>query len=132
MALGSFSLSLLMQVHEAAAVVESGGEAGDEWRPPSGSVGLLPCLPVKRATLTGVEARYGERLPNPAARRLLLVYSKSIYDLRTSTRAPHVSAAPVRPLVLCTCVILRENAGWSRKVESSRPGVTATALILHL
>ena len=34
MALGSFSLSLqLMQVHEAAAVVESGGEAGDEWRP---------------------------------------------------------------------------------------------------
>ena len=62
-----------MQVHEAAAVVESGGEAGDEWRPPSGSVGLLPCLPVKRATLTGVEARHGERLPNPAARRLLLL-----------------------------------------------------------
>ena len=25
----SFSLSLLMQVHEAAAVVESGGDAGD-------------------------------------------------------------------------------------------------------
>ena len=39
MALASFSLSLLMQVHEAAAVVESGGEAGDEWRPPSGSGG---------------------------------------------------------------------------------------------
>ena len=33
MALGSCSLSLLVQVHEAAAVVESGGEAGDEWRP---------------------------------------------------------------------------------------------------
>ena len=73
MALASFSLSLLIQVHEAAAVVESGGEAGDEWRPPSGSGGLLPCLPVKRATLTGVEARHGERLSNPAARRLLLV-----------------------------------------------------------
>ena len=29
MALASFSLSLLMQVHEAAAVVESGGDAGD-------------------------------------------------------------------------------------------------------
>ena len=33
MALASFSLSLLMQVHEAAAVVESGGDAGAEWRP---------------------------------------------------------------------------------------------------
>ena len=38
MALGSFSLSQLMQVHEAAAVVvESGGDAGDEWRPASAS-----------------------------------------------------------------------------------------------
>ena len=37
MALGSFSLSLLMQVHEAAAVVESGGDAGDEWRPAAAS-----------------------------------------------------------------------------------------------
>ena len=37
MALASFSLSLLMQVHEAAAVVESGGDAGDEWRPASAS-----------------------------------------------------------------------------------------------
>ena len=73
MALASFSLSLLIQVHEAAAVVASGGDAGDEWRPPSGSGGLLPCLPVKRATLTGVEARHGEHLPNPAVRRLLLV-----------------------------------------------------------
>ena len=33
MAIGSFSLSLLMQVHEAAAVVASGGDAGVEWRP---------------------------------------------------------------------------------------------------
>ena len=33
MALASFSLSLLMQVHEAAAVVASGGDAGVEWRP---------------------------------------------------------------------------------------------------
>jgi hypothetical protein len=32
----SFSLSLLMQVHEAAAVVESGGDAGDEWQPAAG------------------------------------------------------------------------------------------------
>ena len=32
MALASFSLSLLMQVHEAAAVVRSGGDAGAEWR----------------------------------------------------------------------------------------------------
>ena len=30
MALGSFSLSLLMQVHEAAAVEERGGDAGDQ------------------------------------------------------------------------------------------------------
>ena len=72
MALASFSLSLLMQVHEAAAVVASGDDAGVEWRPPSGSVGLLPCLPVKRAT-PRVEVRHGERLSNPAARRLLLV-----------------------------------------------------------
>ena len=35
MALASFSLSLLIQgfeVHEAAAVVASGGDAGAEWR----------------------------------------------------------------------------------------------------
>ena len=32
LALASFSLSLLMQVHEAAAVVASGGDAGAEWR----------------------------------------------------------------------------------------------------
>ena len=39
MALASFSLSLLMQVHEAAAVVvESGGDAGDEWRPAAASM----------------------------------------------------------------------------------------------
>ena len=30
MALGSFSLSLLIQVHEAAAVEASGGDAGDD------------------------------------------------------------------------------------------------------
>ena len=29
----SFSLSLLMQVHEAAAVVESGGDAGEQRNP---------------------------------------------------------------------------------------------------
>ena len=33
MALGSFSLSLLMQVHEAAAMAESGGDAGDDEHP---------------------------------------------------------------------------------------------------
>ena len=33
MVLACFSLSLLIQVHEAAAVVESGGDAGAEWRP---------------------------------------------------------------------------------------------------
>ena len=38
MALASFSLSLLMQVHEAAAVVESGGDAGVEWRPAAASM----------------------------------------------------------------------------------------------
>ena len=75
MALGSFSLSLLIQVHEAAAVVASGGDAGDDGgdggvtqrttttrtrvsgeargRLADGCVGLLPCLPVKRATLRG-------------------------------------------------------------------------------
>ena len=36
------------------------------------------------------------------------------------------------PLVLCACVILRKKAGWSRKVESLRPCVIATVLILHL
>ena len=38
MALASFSLSLLIQVHEAAAVVESGGDAGVEWRPAAASM----------------------------------------------------------------------------------------------
>ena len=38
MALGSFSLSLLIQVHEAAAVVASGGDAGAEWRPAAASM----------------------------------------------------------------------------------------------
>ena len=38
MALASFSLSLLFQVHEAAVVVESGGDAGDEWRPAAASM----------------------------------------------------------------------------------------------
>ena len=39
MALASFSLSLLIQVHEAAAVVvERGGDAGDEWRPAAASM----------------------------------------------------------------------------------------------
>ena len=88
MALASFSLSLLIQVHEAAALVESGGDAGIERRPPSGSVGLLSCLPVKRATLTGVEARHGERLPNPAARRLLLV--------EVHLRFANVDSRPIR------------------------------------
>ena len=37
MALASCSLSLLIQVHEAAAVVESGGDAGVEWRPAAAS-----------------------------------------------------------------------------------------------
>ena len=35
--IGSFSLSLLMQVPEAAAVVASGGDARAEWRPASTS-----------------------------------------------------------------------------------------------
>ena len=109
MALASFSLSLLMQVHEAAAVVASGGEAGVEWdagdgrralggeargRLAAGRGGLLLCLPVKRATLTGVEVRHGER--RPTRRHDGYSYPKAIYYLRTSTRAPHVSAAPVR------------------------------------
>ena len=38
MALASFSLSLLIQVHEAAAVVASGGDAGVEWRPAAASM----------------------------------------------------------------------------------------------
>ena len=37
MALASFSLSLLIQVHEAAAVVASRGDAGVEWRPAAAS-----------------------------------------------------------------------------------------------
>ena len=114
-----------MQVHEAAAVVESGGDAGVEWRPAAASTRavkgqytdrhrqqrgeaatyergrladgrgvLLPCLPVKRATLTGVEVRHGER--RPTRRHDGYSLSKSICDLRTSTRAPYVFAAPVR------------------------------------
>ena len=38
MALASFSLSLLIQVHEAAAVVASCGDAGVEWRPAAASM----------------------------------------------------------------------------------------------
>ena len=38
MALASCSLSLLIQVHEAAAVVASGGDAGAEWRPAAASM----------------------------------------------------------------------------------------------
>ena len=44
MALGSFSLSLLMQVHEAAAVVESGGDAGEQRTP----------LPYRSSSASGV------------------------------------------------------------------------------
>jgi hypothetical protein len=40
--------------------------------------------------------------------------------------------ATTHPLVLCACVILRKKAGWSRKVESLRPCVIATVLILQL
>ena len=46
MVLACFSLSLLIQVHEAAAVVESGGDAGVEWRPAEGTL----CRP-RRGTL---------------------------------------------------------------------------------
>ena len=68
---------------------------GAEWRPPSGSVGLLPCLPVKQATLTGVEARHGERLPNPAGRRLLLVEVRLLFT-NDYSRPTFAFAAPVR------------------------------------
>ena len=84
MALGSFSLSLLMQVHEAAAVVASGGvgpvgmrEEVGQFRPTVG------CLHLTTSTLP-VDDSVGYSL------------SKSICDLRTSTRAPYVFAAPVR------------------------------------
>ena len=39
MALGSFSLSLLMQVHEAAAMAESGGDAAGDDEHPEARVG---------------------------------------------------------------------------------------------
>ena len=90
MALASFSLSLLMQVHEAAAVVvESGGDAGDEWRP----IGYLywSALPLPLAY-----ARLGLVLPGVWGRSDGYSSLKSICDLRTSTRAPFASAAPVR------------------------------------
>ena len=59
MALACCSLSLLMQVHEAAAVVESGGDAGVEWRTASTStraaegrkVGGVACPPGRDAVL---------------------------------------------------------------------------------
>ena len=38
MALACCSLNLLIQVHEAAAVVASGGDAGVEWRPAAASM----------------------------------------------------------------------------------------------
>ena len=47
MALGSFSLSLLMQVHEAAAVVASGGDAGVELRPAAASTRAASGGPVE-------------------------------------------------------------------------------------
>ena len=72
-----------MQVHEAAAVVESGGDAGAEWRPST--------LPVIERLCA--YAGLGPALPGVGMGYSL---SKSIYNLRTSTRAPHVSAAPVR------------------------------------
>ena len=53
MALGSFSLSLLIQVHEAAAVVASGGDAGDEWRP--------LCDAAVQRTAAARRGRFGQR-----------------------------------------------------------------------
>ena len=90
MALGSFSLSLLIQVHEAAAVVESGGDAGVEWRPPSGSVGQMGTWAAAVSSReTGHPQGWKQDTASACPTRRYDGYSlsKSIYDLRTSTRA---------------------------------------------
>ena len=63
-----------MQVHEAAAVVESGGDAGAEWRPSTQPVIERPW-------------RTRDRVPRCQGWDMGYSLSKSIYDLRTSTRA---------------------------------------------
>ena len=83
MALASFSLSLLMQVHEAAAVVASGGDAGVEWRPAEGTL----CRMRRHARYSGA----GLSQTNPKITRdpgLLLV--------EVHLRFPNVDARPTR------------------------------------
>ena len=79
MALGSFSLSLLMQVHEAAAVLASGGDAGDDEHPEA-------CVGASR------HAHWAEPVPirdgTPGQRRLLLV--------KVHLRFPNVYSRPTR------------------------------------
>ena len=83
MALASFSLSLLIQVHEAAAVVASGGDAGVEWRPAEGTL----CMMRRHARYSGA----GLSQTNPKITRdpgLLLV--------EVHLRFPNVDARPTR------------------------------------
>ena len=73
-------------------MVASGGDARAEWRPIGYLSPYWSALPLPLAY-----ARLGLALPGvwgPRSDGYSL--SKVIYDFRTSTRAPHVSAAPVR------------------------------------
>ena len=84
MALACCSLSLLIQVHEAAAVVASGGDAGDEWRPAAAST--RAAARRRGASVLAVCLWHAvERCLTPPCEGYSL--SKSIYDLRTTTRA---------------------------------------------
>ena len=104
----SFSLSLLMQVHEAAAVVESGGEAGDAVAirrrlcGGEGPVGVLEEVGRwrHRFTLSGALS-FRHPLPYRSATRLTRQGLLAVGVLRRSlfqrARAPHAYfAAPVR------------------------------------
>ena len=85
------ALANSFRLREAAAVVASGGDAGDEWRPIGYLSPYWSALPLPLAY-----ARLGLVLPGAWGRSDGYSLSKSIYNLRTSTRAPYVSAAPVR------------------------------------
>ena len=93
----SFSLAYSFRLLEAAAVVASGGDAGDEFRPAAASMRARRRAgrDVWRGWLVHQSVAV---LLTPSTLPVDVGYSlsESICDLRTTTRAPYVSAAPVR------------------------------------
>ena len=83
-------------------MVASGGDAGVEWRPAATSTGVPRGRRAGRDVWRGWLVHHVESFelttpPTlPVDDSVGYSLSKSIYDLRTSTRAPYVSAAPVR------------------------------------